>query len=166
MNVTNPPLRLFVLALLLVTLFVVAGGTSSHPPETRARTANSATKPQSNDEDADYRALAVGTWQDEYKGKRTMQLLPDGTATMTVELSGLTASLFASRLEFEMVWSVENGRMRKQTLGGRPEGKVKAILSMMGDRVDEPILELTDERLLLLDADGKTQYDWRRVHVK
>ncbi len=53
--------------------------------------------------------------------------------------------------------------MKKHTLGGRPETKVKAILSMMGDRVDEPILELTEQRLLLLDADGKTQYDWRRT---
>jgi hypothetical protein len=32
----------------------------------------------------------------------------------------------------------------------------------MGDRVDEPILELTRDRLLLLDKDGETRYDWRR----
>jgi hypothetical protein len=32
----------------------------------------------------------------------------------------------------------------------------------MGDRVDERILELTDDRLLLQDKDGKTKYDWRR----
>lgn len=114
------------------------------------------------DEDAQYRLMALGTWQDEYKGKRTMHLQEDGTGTMIVELSGLTATLFASRLEFDMVWSIENGRMQKRTVGGRPEVKVKAILAMMGDRVDEPILELSEERLLLLDADGKTRYDWRR----
>jgi hypothetical protein len=33
---------------------------------------------------------------------------------------------------------------------------------MMGDRVDQPILELTADQLLLLDQDGKTKYDWRR----
>ena len=91
-----------------------------------------------------------------------MHLHEDGTGTMIVELSGLTATLFASRLEFDMVWSIESGRMKKRTVGGRPEVKVKAILAMMGDRVDEPILELSEERLLLLDADGKTRYDWRR----
>ena len=37
------------------------------------------------------------------------------------------------------------------------------ILKTMGDRVDEPILELTEKRLLLLDVDGRTRYDWRRV---
>jgi hypothetical protein len=118
---------------------------------------------EADNEDARLRAMAVGTWQDEYKGKRTMHVRPDGTATMIVELSGLTARLFAARLEFDMIWSIDDRRMKKQTLSGRPEGRVKAILKMMGDRVDEPILELTDERLLLLDADGKTQYDWRRV---
>jgi hypothetical protein len=164
---SSPP-RIVVLAILLAALFFVAGGNSNaptHQPEPQARAANSADAAvsQPSDEDADYRTLAVGTWQDEYKGKRTMQLLPDGTGTMVVELSGLTARLFASRLEFDMVWSIENGRMKKQTLGGRPVGKVKAILSMMGDRVDEPILELSDDRLLLLDADGKTRYDWRRA---
>jgi hypothetical protein len=37
------------------------------------------------------------------------------------------------------------------------------ILKTMGDTVDEEILELTEDRLLLLDQDGKTKYDWRRV---
>ena len=161
-----------VLALLLAALFLVAGGGSSagsKAPLTAstvpvaADTAAPTPDARPESEDARYRRLAVGTWQDEYKGKRTMHLLPDETGTMIVELSGLTARLFASRLEFDMVWSIQDGRMKKQTVGGRPEGKVKAILSMMGDRVDEPILELSQERLLLLDADGKTRYDWRRV---
>lgn len=168
------PSRVAVLGTLLGVLFLVAGSNSNAPPRDdaarssgRGGPAAPATLPeiaaQPEAEDARYRGLAVGTWQDEYKGKRTMHLLADGTGTMIVELSGLTATLFAGRLEFDMVWSIEGGRMQKRTLGGRPEGKVKAILSMMGDRVDEPILELSEERLLLLDADGKTRYDWRRV---
>ena len=39
---------------------------------------------------------------------------------------------------------------------------MKAILKAKGDRVDELILELSKDRLLLLDADGKTKYNWRR----
>jgi hypothetical protein len=58
------------------------------------------------------------------------------------------------------------GHLKKQTIGGEPAGKVQAILKIMGDRVDEPILELTQDRLLLLDKDGKTKYDWRRVRSK
>jgi hypothetical protein len=82
---------------------------------------------------------------------------------MVVELRGLTARLFAEKLEFEMIWSVKNGRMKKQTLKGKPATKVRLILQTMGDRVDEPILKLTKDQLLLLDKDGKTRYDWRRV---
>lgn len=92
-----------------------------------------------------------------------MTLEADGTGTMVVELTGWRAALSAARLTFHMKWSVENGHLKKQTIGGEPEAQVKMIISTMGDRVDEPILELTDERLLLLDGDGKTKYDWRRV---
>ena len=118
---------------------------------------------QADVQDQQSRRLIVGTWQDEYQGKRTMTLKEDGTGKMVVELDGMKAKLFAQRLEFDMVWSVEKGRLKKRTLQGEPAVTVQLILKTMGDRVDEPILELTQERLLLLDKDGKTKYDWRRV---
>jgi cyanate permease len=113
--------------------------------------------------DVEYRQLVIGTWEDHYSGKRTMTVRTNGTALMVVELSGLKSFLYASRLEFDMVWSIENGRMKKRTTGGRPSGRVNAILKMMGDHVEEPILELTQDRLLLLDENGKRKYDWQRV---
>lgn len=119
--------------------------------------------PEPVDADARYRRLVLGIWQDEYQGKRTMTLNEDGTGTMVVELSGLQAMLSAPRLKFKMKWLVEEGHLKKQTIGGEPETQVKMILKMMGDHVDEPILELTEDRLLLLDKDGKTSYDWKRV---
>ncbi len=119
--------------------------------------------PAASKQDEAYRRLVIGIWQDDYQGKRTMTIREDGTATMVVELRGMKATLFASRLEFEMKWSIENGRLKKRTTGGKPAAKVKMILKTMGDRVDEPILELTKDRLLLLDGNGKTKYEWRRV---
>jgi hypothetical protein len=113
-----------------------------------------------------FRRLVVGTWQDNYQGKRTMTLAADGTGRMVVELTGLKSRLFAPRLEFDMVWSLENGRLKKRTIKGTPATQVQLILKAMGDRVDEAILELTDQRLLLLDGNGKTKYDWRRVAVE
>jgi hypothetical protein len=116
------------------------------------------------DPDEQSRLAAIGTWTDNYQGKRTMTLNEDGTGTMVVELSGLTATLFAKRLHFDMVWSVEEGRMKKQTIGGEPAGKVELILKTMGDQVDEPILELTADKLVLLDKDGETKYTWTRIN--
>ena len=49
-----------------------------------------------------------------------------------------------------------------KTLGGEPKSKVQLVLKLYGSEADYKILELTDERMLLLDADGKTKYDWRR----
>lgn len=115
------------------------------------------------DNDARYRTLVVGTWEDDYQGKRTMNLRADGTGTMVVEPRGMAATLFAARLQFDMEWSLEDGRLKKRTIGGTPQARVNMILRMMGDHVDQPILELTEERLLLLDQDGTTRYDWRRT---
>ncbi len=115
------------------------------------------------DPDARSRGLVIGTWADDYQGKRTMTLNEDGTGTMVVELTGWRAALSAPRLKFNMKWSLECGHLKKQTISGEPEAQVKMILNTMGDHVDEPILELTEDRLLLLDKDGKTKYDWRRV---
>jgi hypothetical protein len=120
----------------------------------------------SAEQDERSRRLVVGVWQDNYQGKRTMTLKEDGTGTMVVELSGIKAALFASRLRFDMVWSLEKSRLKKRTTGGEPYVHVQAILKTMGDRVDEPILELDDDRLLLLDKEGKTKYDWRRVRER
>jgi hypothetical protein len=118
---------------------------------------------EAGSQDEQSRRRIVGVWEDDYRGKRRMTLKEDGTGTMVVELGGLKASLFASRLRFDMLWSVANGRLKKRTVGGAPEAQVQMILKTMGDEVDEPILELTEGRLLLLDRDGKTKYDWRRV---
>jgi hypothetical protein len=113
--------------------------------------------------DAEYRRLLLGTWEDHYQGHRIMTVHEDGTATMLVELSGWKAALYAARLRFDMTWSVEDGTMKKRTVGGEPSGRVRAILKMMGDHVVERILELTENRLVLQDQEGKHQYQWTRV---
>ena len=114
--------------------------------------------------DDGFRGLVAGTWQDEYQGnKRTLTLRKDGTGTMVVELNGLQATLVAPRLTFNMEWSIADGRLKKQSLDGEPAAQVSMILATMGDTANETILELTEERMLLLDQDGKTKYDWRKV---
>jgi hypothetical protein len=163
-TVTEPPCRRWRLG--VVSLFIVAASAigmflwNRSAPE---KPGQQIVQSQPIDADARYRKLVLGTWEDEYQGKRTMTLNKDGTGTMVVELSGWRAALAASRLKFNMKWSVESGHLKKQTISGEPETQVKMILKTMGDCVDEPILELTEDRLLLLDQDGKTKYDWRRV---
>ena len=116
---------------------------------------------EDEDLDAAYRELIVGTWHDEYKGKRTLFIRPDGTATMIVEPDGLNA-IFAQRLVFEEEWEIKNIEFRLKAIGGEPKSKVNLILETMGRVSRHKILELSENRLHLLDSDGQTEYDWKR----
>lgn len=135
---------------------------NSSPPAEAADPALSPEVTRWETPDEQTRRRIQGVWMDNYQGKRTMTLQPDGVGTIVVELQGVTATLFASRLRFDIRWRIEDERLHKRVLGGEPSARVNMILKTMGDRTDEKILELTDERLLLLDKDGKTQYDFRR----
>ncbi len=113
--------------------------------------------------DEQCRKLILGTWEDDYKGHRTLTIRSDGTATMVVELKGLTAKLYASRMTFEEEWSIEGGQLKLKTVSGEPEGRVNLILKTMGNVTVQEILELTEDRMVLLDSDAATKFEWRRV---
>jgi len=153
----------------ILFLLLVAMGywwlTSSSPSQRQTSIAAVSTlpTPMAGSEEDKTRQTLLGVWQDDYQGKRTMSLNADGTGTMQVELKGVTAALYASQLRFDMTWSLEGKKLTKKTIGGEPAAKVNLILNTMGDTAVDTILEITDDRLLLLDKDGKTQYDWRRV---
>ena len=140
--------RTVILLVSMVTLLVSVGAiyfkrTQGHGPENTSGTSlQQPERAELQDQDNENRCLVVGTWEDHYEGKRTMTLKEDGTGTMVVELRGLKAALAAPRLRFDMTWTVEGGRLKKQTVGGEPANTVQLILKTMGDRVDEPILEL------------------------
>lgn len=119
------------IALLTVVLLMVAGGVAyrrltSAPPTTATNVADpqppaTATGAESPEEKT--RLQLIGTFQDEYKGKRTMTLNPDGTGTMRVVLTGAQAFLFASELRFDMKWSLRDNVLTKTTVSGEPSGR-------------------------------------------
>jgi hypothetical protein len=136
-------------------------GTSSPAPETRIDSTDRTVLP-----DDEMRRRAIGVWTDTYRGERTMTLREDGTATMVVVPAGLAATLFAERLQFEMTWDIQEGRIIKKTTGGEPADKVRVIVKALGDRVEEEIQELTRERLVLVDQNGTTTYQWTRTRTQ
>lgn len=120
----------------------------------------SSTGAQDTDERA--RKKLLGKWEDDYQGKRHLTVAEDGTGTMVVELDGIGRRIFADRLAFDLQWTASDGRITMKTLGGQPRSKAELVLKLYGREAEYRILELTDDRLLLLDADGTTKYDWRR----
>jgi hypothetical protein len=114
------------------------------------------------DTDERSRKKLLGKWEDNYQGKRSLSVAEDGTGTMVVELEGIGRRIFADRLAFDLEWTSADGRITMKTLGGEPKSKAQLVLKLYGNEAEYKILELTDDRMLLLDADGKTKYDWRR----
>lgn len=116
--------------------------------------------------DAHHTRKVVGVWEDEYQGKRELTVRADGTATMVVYPSGIGRKLFADRLQFEIDWTLTNGRIVMITTSGHPEKQTRLVLKLYGNRAEYTLENLDDRQLLLVDADGKTRYDWRRVEAK
>lgn len=107
--------------------------------------------------------LMTGVWEDDYKGHRILTLRPDGTGSMVVELEGLAATLFAAKLTFSEEWCVSNGKVTMKATGGEPAGKVRLVLSLHGDRSTQKIVEVTDDRMILVEEPSGTRFEWRRV---
>lgn len=107
--------------------------------------------------------LMTGVWEDDYKGHRTLTLRLDGSGSMVVELDGLAATLFAAKLTFTEEWSVSDGKVTMRATGGEPAGKVRLILSLHGDRSTQKIVEVTDDRMILVEEPSGTRFEWRRV---
>ena len=153
--------RLVVIGMMLClppVIFVVGNCQRQPTP-----TADSAAGSPSTDSEPS-REMILGTWEDDYKGHRTFTVRDDGTATMVVELKGMSARLYAKKMTFDEEWSIKDGRVAMKMVGGEPKSRVKLIMKAMGDSTEQEILELTSDRMHLLDPDGKTKYDWRRVH--
>ncbi len=107
----------------------------------------------------------LGTWEDDYKGHRTLTLDADGTGTMVVELDGLAATLFAKKLTFQEEWSVADGNVTMKAIGGEPVGKVKLVLRLHGDSSTQRIVAVTSERMILIEEASETRFEWRRVRA-
>lgn len=112
---------------------------------------------------SEFEKLMPGTWEDDYKGHRTLTLNADGTGTMVVELDGLAATLFAKKLTFREEWTVADGKVTMKATGGEPAGKVRLVLSLHGDSSTQRIVEVTSERMILIEEPSETRFEWRRV---
>ena len=124
-------------------------------------THSASSAPQGGDERV--RQLVLGTWTDDYQGKRTLTVRPDGTATMIIEFDGWKARMFTPRLQIETTWTIEDGRFNRQTVGGEPVDKVEFVKKRVGDHASDEIVKVSADRMVLIDQDGETRYNWRRV---
>lgn len=115
---------------------------------------------------SDVERLMLETWEDDYEGHRTLTLNADGTGTMVVELDGLAATFFAEKLTFREEWTVADGKVTMKATGGEPAGKVQLVLSLHGDSSTQRIIEVTSDRMILIEESSGTRFEWRRVRSR
>lgn len=136
-------------------------GNAPAPSDKRSTPAPTSESPGESDKALATRML--GTWEDDYKGHRTLTLLEDGNGTMVVELDGFASTLFAAKLTFTEQWSVKDGHVTMKATGGEPEGKVRLVLNLHGDTSTQEIIEVTEDRMILVEKPSGTRFEWRRV---
>ncbi|MDZ4817937.1 MAG: hypothetical protein SGJ20_03085 [Planctomycetota bacterium] len=105
----------------------------------------------------------IGVWRDYYEGTRTLTVRDDGTATMIVELEGWKAKMFTPRLQIETTWTINEGRFDRTIVGGKPADKVNFVKNRVGATASDKIVNLSPNRMILVDQDGSTRYDWKRL---
>jgi hypothetical protein len=113
--------------------------------------------------ESDLDKLIVGSWEQINHGKRFLEVLQDGTATMNVNLEGAWALVVGEKLEFQIEWTIEKERLLFKMTGGKPEGSLKLISSLYGDERNHRIESLTDEQMILIDEKDNSRDTWKRV---
>ncbi len=113
--------------------------------------------------DATHRELLVGRWEQENLGKRTLDVKPDGSATMIFEPSGLLAFTLGDRLVFDAEWTLERGRLDIHVTGGTPKTKAKIALGLVGDHWNRPIETLNQEYLAVRKEEDNSLSEWTRL---
>jgi hypothetical protein len=121
--------------------------------------------PAAGEDDA-HRRTAVGTWTQYDRGPRTLTLREDGTGTMLVEPAGAWAYLIGAKVTMQIEWKVEKGRAIMNSISGQPETAFKAITQLFGKERDREIVELTAEKLVLLDNEDGSKSEWTRAEEK
>ncbi len=120
-------------------------------------------EPAPEDPDAKMQRRFVGRWHTSHQADRTLTVNEDGTGLMTVKLDGVGSFLFGSRMDIEISWSIEDGKMTHTLLGGKPASKVATMKRMFGDVRTYNILSMTEQSLEVVKENGESQHTWTRL---
>lgn len=135
----------------------------SHPAIVDATPVSTTTVKATADET--YRQLIVGRWEtNRHGGRRVMTVSEDGTAVVRVEVTGSWSYVLGDQITLNLKWQIEDGSLKFQTTGGKPEASVNVLTSLYGNERNQPILIL-DEKTLRVPDDEPEDPDhiWSRL---
>lgn len=111
----------------------------------------------------DWRQQLLGSWSDNFYGKRVFTFRDDGTAEMTIELDSVGKALYGPQLKFFIAWEVREDVLHMQMTGGEPAGSAVTLAKLFGEKSEQRIENLSGDELQLRSLDSQKLYTHRRV---
>lgn len=107
--------------------------------------------------------VLIGSWQDDFYGKRIFHFRPDGTATMTIELDRVGQVLYGPKLTFFIDWTLKDDLLSMKMTGGEPMQTATAVAKLFGETSEQRVERFSDEELTLRSLDSQKLYVHRRI---
>jgi len=105
----------------------------------------------------------VGTWEDEFYGKRRLTFRDDGTADMVLELDPISRLVYGPRLTFYISWEQSGQTLTLRMTGGEPPEATAALAKLFGEASEQRIEALSADELRLRSLDSDKLYIHRRL---
>lgn len=117
--------------------------------------------------DEAHRKKIIGKWLQHKEEKRTITVNEDGTATIIAEIDDYRQYIVGKTLQFDVEWTLEDGKLTFVTTGGKPADSIKYITSLYGKTRVYRIIEFIEDRLTLAkDESGEDEPEWTRLAEK
>lgn len=114
----------------------------------------------------DWKSQLLGSWSDNFYGKRIFTFRDDGTAEMTIELDSVGKALYGPQLKFFIAWEVRDDILHMQMTGGEPAGSAVTLAKLFGEKSEQRIEKLEADEMLLRSLDSQKLYSHRRVATR
>lgn len=119
--------------------------------------------PSSSEAVPDLRGRLLGSWADNFHGRRVFTFREDGTATMVLELDSVGKLLYGPKITFFLDWSLDDDVLSMTMTGGDPAGTAVTLAKLFGEKSQQRIEQMADAEMLLRSLDSKKLYRHERV---
>ncbi len=104
----------------------------------------------------------IGSWRDDFYGKRVFHFRDDGTATMTIELDAIGQAIYGSRLKFFIDWKQDGDILKLKMTRGEPPSALAAA-KLFGETSEQRIESIDEKEMKLRSLDSNKLYVHRRL---
>ena len=105
----------------------------------------------------------IGQWTAQSHGTQVCTLNPDGSGSNVAELDWMAALIYGKHLRMDIRWSVREGHLVQDLLGGEPADMIEKLAADFGRVKTYRVEEMTADRAVLVDTSDEEAVVWTRV---